>query len=214
MQPRQARQTIEGGARGAHERRDRGRRSGLQDRLAIELATEPAELPLERHDDEERGHEEQEQQDQCELDGVHRVGDLPDLGAEQQEDDEDHEQRQRSRNELDQVDQLEPQPLERPQTDLDEAEADEDVDHADARERAERRRDGLEDVLVDEGRRQGREERDRRDVEHVEGRWPDRDRPPPEPADDGPDQGHPGDRGGDADEVRGQLASRAACPSP
>ena len=98
---------------------------------------------------EQRRHEQQERQHERELAGVHGVGDLPDLGAEQQEHDQDHEHGQRSRNELDEMGELEPQALERPHPDLDEAEADDDVDRPDAGQRTERRRDEFAGVLID-----------------------------------------------------------------
>ena len=80
---------------------------------------------------------EEQQQDQTELEPAHRVGCLPDLGREQQEHDEDQQDGQRPREQFDNMGDLLPQPLERPGADLDEPEADDRVDHAHARERAE-----------------------------------------------------------------------------
>ncbi len=142
------------------------------------------------------------------------MGDLPDRRLEQREDDDDQQDRERPGHEADQVGQLLPQPVDRPQPDLDDAEADDEVDDTDPGQRPDARGNRLDARDVDQRRGHNRQQRHRGDVRQVEGRLPGPCRPSPDAPDDGPGDSHEDESADDAGHVGGDRPVRAGAPAP
>ena len=141
------------------------------DLVPVDGRLEAAHLrPERRHDQDAPDDEEEEAEHGGELARVERVRGLPELGREHQEDDEDQEERQRPRDQRRDVDELVLQLADRPAGDVEQPEPDDDVDRPDPGEDVEGREQDAERVLLDEQRRQDRQERELADVDQVEPR--------------------------------------------